>query len=105
MMRKCRITVVKKTFNRDLAEEYGVEGIGPCPFFEVGQEFVTDNRFPEGFCPEAWDGLRPFVFALAHGDEKTLFFNDDWIRRPGTAVCSCNDGLRPVIFKIEGIGE
>ena len=25
----------------------------------------------------------------------------DWIRTPGVAICSCNDGLRPVIFKME----
>ena len=31
----------------------------------------------------------------------TLFYYGDWIRTPGVAVCSCNDGLRPVIFKLE----
>ena len=29
----------------------------------------------------------------------------DWIRKPGVAICSCNDGLRPVIFKLEATGE
>ncbi|MDR1686880.1 MAG: hypothetical protein LBR82_10700 [Desulfovibrio sp.] len=27
------------------------------------------------------------------------------MRKPGIAICSCNDGLRPVIFKIEKTGE
>ena len=30
-----------------------------------------------------------------------MFYYGDWIRKPGVAICSCNDGLRPVIFKIE----
>ena len=29
----------------------------------------------------------------------------DWIRKPGVAICSCNDGLRPVIFKLESTEE
>ena len=37
----------------------------------------------------------------------TACFNfGDWIRKPGVAICSCNDGgLRPVIFKLEATGE
>ncbi|MDR1946114.1 MAG: TIGR04076 family protein [Desulfovibrio sp.] len=34
-----------------------------------------------------------------------LFYYRDWIRKPGVAICSCNDGLRPVIFKIEQTGQ
>ena len=43
-----------------------------------------------------------YVFALANGAGG--WYSDDWMdsaRRPGTAICSCNDGLRPVIVKIE----
>ncbi|MBQ3310498.1 TIGR04076 family protein, partial [bacterium] len=29
------------------------------------------------------------------------FYYGDWIKTPGVAICSCNDGIRPVIFKIE----
>jgi uncharacterized repeat protein (TIGR04076 family) len=25
----------------------------------------------------------------------------DWIKKSGIAIVSCNDGLRPVIFKLE----
>lgn len=35
----------------------------------------------------------------------TLFYYGDWIKTPGVAICSCNDGLRPVIFKLEATGE
>ena len=27
--------------------------------------------------------------------------NEDWISVPGVAICACNDGIRPVIFKLE----
>ena len=43
--------------------------------------------------------------ALAHGAGEGLFYYGDWIRRPGVAICSCNDGLRPVIFKLETTEE
>ena len=41
------------------------------------------------------------MFALAHGAGKEKFYYGDWIRKPGVAICSCNDGLRPVIMKLE----
>lgn len=34
-----------------------------------------------------------------------VFYYGDWIRKPGVAICSCNDGLRPVIFKLEATDE
>ena len=36
---------------------------------------------------------------------KTLFYHGDWIAKPNVAICSCNDGLRPVIMKLEGTDE
>ncbi len=34
-----------------------------------------------------------------------VFYYGGWIREPGVAICSCNDGLRPVIFKLEAMEE
>ena len=45
------------------------------------------------------------MFALAHGAHQGLFYYGDWIRKPGVAICSCNDGLRPVIMKLEATDE
>jgi uncharacterized repeat protein (TIGR04076 family) len=45
------------------------------------------------------------VFALAHGAGKSLFYYGDWIKKPGVAIVSCNDGLRPVIMKLEATDE
>lgn len=102
-MKKCKITVLKTTLQEDLAHEYGVEGLSVCPQLKEGQVFYADWECPQGFCNEAWKAIYQYVFALAHGvgNDGGLFYYGDWIKKPGLAICSCNDGLRPVIFKIE----
>ena len=93
-MNKVKITVLKTTLDQELAEEYGVEGLSACPMLRAGQTFYADYAKPEGLCDEAWKAIYQYVLSLAHG-------GGDWIRKPGVAICSCNDGLRPVIFKLE----
>lgn len=104
-MTKVRITVLKTTFDAELAQAYGIEGLGPCPMLRAGQVFMADYAKPAGFCDEAWKAIYQYVFALAHGAGKDTFYFNDWIRVPGVAICSCNDGLRPVIFKLEATDE
>jgi len=68
---------------------------------QTGQQWISiDGKCPEGFCPSAWETLRPFVESLAQG--KGNFF-DGWMRDPMSAMLSCNDGFRPVSFYIEVI--
>ena len=100
-MKKVKITVLKTTFQKDLADVYGVEGLSTCPFHKEGQTYLADYAKPDGFCDEAWKAIYQYVFALAHGADKTTFYFNDWIKVKGVAICSCNDGLRPVIFKLE----
>lgn len=104
-MKRCKITVLKTTLDKELVAEYGVEGLGTCPMLKKGQVFYADYAKPDGFCDEAWKAIYQYVFALSHGADKGLFYYGDWIRKPGVAICSCNDGLRPVIFKIEATDE
>lgn len=104
-MKSCKITVLKTTFDKELAEEYGAKNLGPCPMMEAGQVFYADYAKPEGFCDEAWKAIYQYVFALSHNGGSGLFYYGDWIRKPGVAICSCNDGLRPVIFKIEATDQ
>ncbi len=99
-MKKVRITVLKTTLDQELAAEYGIAGLTACPMLREGQEFYADYAKPAGLCDEAWKAIYQYVFALAHG-ASGLFYFGDWIRQPGVAVVSCNDGLRPVIFKLE----
>ena len=93
-MKKVKITILKTMLNEDLAKEYGICGLKAC-----------DYAKPEGFCDEAWKAIYQYVFALAHGADKGLFYYGDWIKEPGVAIVSCNDGLRPVIMKLEATEE
>lgn len=104
-MKKCKITVLRKTFQEDLAKEYGADNLTTCPMLKEGQVFYADYAKPEGFCDEAWKAIYQYVFALSHGSGRELFYYGDWIKTPGVAISSCNDGLRPVIFKIEATEE
>lgn len=104
-MKKVKITILQTTFNKELAETYGAEGLGPCPMMKEGQVFYADYAKPDGFCDEAWKAIYQYVFALAHGSGNDVFYYGDWIRVPGVAICSCNDGLRPVIMKLEATDE
>ena len=104
-MKKVRITVLKTTFDKGTCRPVRRGRAGPLPHAAAGTGLYGDYAKPDGLCDEAWKAMYQYVFALAHGAEKDLFYYGDWIRTPGVAVCSCNDGLRPVIFKLEATDE
>ena len=104
-MKKVKITILETTLNDKLAKEYGADGLTACPMMRKGQVFWADYAKPDGFCDEAWKAIYQYVFALAHGAGKERFYYGDWIKNPGVAICSCNDGLRPVIMKLEATEE
>jgi uncharacterized repeat protein (TIGR04076 family) len=100
-LRNVKITVLETTFNQELAEKYGVKGLGKCPCNKVGQEYISIGGLkPNDLCDDAWVAFERFVFAMAHG--VTSFF-PDWIEVPNTTINCCNDGIRPVIFRLEAI--
>lgn len=66
-MNKARITVLKTTLDKELAAEYGAEGLTACPMMSEGQVFYADYAKPQGFCDEAWKAIYQYVFALSHG--------------------------------------
>lgn len=102
---KCKITVLKRTVNKDLIEEYLEEELkntGPCDCFEDGQEFVLEavddfQKVPEDFCHWAWADIRKDVMTVAYGG------NVSGIKQSGTIITGCTDWFRPVIFKAERI--
>ena len=101
-MYDCRITVMRRTFYKDLAEKYENPIEHACDM-EIGKVFVSKNaQRPEGFCDSAWYSLRPFVEKLAQGGGN---FYDGWMKDPKSAMLSCNDGFRPVSFYVEAITE
>jgi len=97
---KVSITVVKKTFNQELADAY-TEGEpwkpeGCCHAFEIGHEWITDGHMPDGFSDAAWTDIQKYVMVLARGG------NMDGCK-PGVFVTCCTDGFRPVFYKVERI--
>jgi len=96
-----KITVLKRTFNADLVNEYmKTDGsYHACDHFQDGQEFVTDKPWtvPAGFCTWAWADIR--------GDIQTILLGGDlpWMKERHVAITMCTDVFRPVIFKIERI--
>ena len=53
-MKKVKITVLRATFNEDLALEYGMPGLKPCSVMKQGQVFYAAHAKPDGFCDGAW---------------------------------------------------
>lgn len=103
---KCKITVVKRTINQDLIDEYIEDRyrdhIGLCQIFKDNQEFLLkdENAFsqpPADFCATAWADIRKDILTIAYGA------NVPGIKYLGTVISSCTDWFRPVLFKIERI--
>ena len=101
-MRRCRITVLKCCFDEALAKEYvHDENYGLCPVFKEGDEFLTSGPFgsfkPEKFCSMAWKAIELQATSLASGGK--VFGYED------VNIACCNDGIRPVIFKLEAVDD
>ena len=108
MQHKCKITVIRKECFDNLQEKYlSNPKSGPCPVFEVGQEFILernskrddfwhmlDGTFP---CAEAWDCISRYVYAALQGGS----IMKGWTNDERMMIACCNDGTRPVIFKLE----
>jgi uncharacterized repeat protein (TIGR04076 family) len=104
-MPRCKITVIKKTINPELAEEYCVSEVSPCDCFHEGQEFVCDLKKPENFCDWAWRDIHPMVAALLTGGNFSHGLFEGWMKGDRTMIGCCTDGIRPVVFRIERLDE
>ena len=107
MQYKCKMTVIDKKVFGDLQEKYLADPkSGACPFYEVGAEHIferygdEDTFWTQGkgaHCAEAWDCFSRYVYtALQGGSIMRGWTNDEHLM-----IACCNDGTRPVIFKIE----
>lgn len=101
-MAKVQITVLERTFNREIAEAFGSDGFkrgrgfGPCPNFRDGQTFVLDGLGkPDRFCSSAWADIHGIVRTVAFGGEQAS------VRTHNAAIACCTDGMKPVVFKLE----
>jgi uncharacterized repeat protein (TIGR04076 family) len=97
---KLRITVLKKMHFPDLRAKYAKEGtFNVCSAFEEGQVFETAEGKPDGFCSWAWADIQRDVTLIRSGAELP------WIGPKNTMISCCTDGFRPVVFRIDHVGE
>ena len=97
-MKKVKITAIRKADYKDLQALYENPIEHTCDVQEGMSWVSVEGQRPEGLCPEAWKTMREFVEELARGGGN---FYDGWMKNPGSAMISCNDGFRPVSFLIE----
>lgn len=127
MKHKVKVTVLDKKLYPELQQQYLADPkSGVCPCYNVGDEFiflrddgkddywrlglntlVKTNGDPDTvaggpkipFCSEAWDAISRYIYTgLQGGSIMQGWTNDDRVM-----ITCCNDGTRPVIFKIERI--
>lgn len=107
MKHKVKITVLRRECYQDLQEEYLADPkSGACQFFKDGQEFiVTPENYMQmmngTFCAEAWDAINRYVYTALNGGA----IMKGWTNDERVMIACCNDGTRPVIFKIERVDE
>lgn len=103
-MKKVKITVIRKEFYPELAEKYLTDGreAGECSLLNEGDTFIFEGgaKMPEGFCPWAWIDIYHSVASIASGSSYT-----PWNNTEGQTIACCTDGIRPVVFNIEAVGE
>jgi uncharacterized repeat protein (TIGR04076 family) len=79
--------------------------VGPCSLFKDGEEFIFDSngfyKMREGFCTEAWDAINKYIYVQVSGG----VVMKGWTNDDKVMIGCCNDGVRPVIFKIERIDD
>ena len=85
----CKLTVLRRGFEKEFADKYRDGKGAACPRFKDGQEFTITSHWalPAGFCEWAWGDIRTYIHDVFAG--------------AGTTVACCTDGFRPVFFKIE----
>ena len=109
MQHECKITVLETKVFPELQEKYLADPkSGACPCFKPGDEFIL-KRTPQRdyfyllmngeFCGEAWDAISRYVYTALQGGS----IMHKWTNDERMMIAGCNDGTRPVIFKIERI--
>lgn len=117
MKHQCKVIVLETKLFEDLQEKYLAQPkSGACPCFKVGDEFLFErtperddfyhlgrgSRVADGGdwpCGEAWDAVSRYIYSALQGG--AIMHN--WTRDDRLMIACCNDGTRPVIFKIERI--
>lgn len=107
MQHKCRVEVLEKKLFADYQEKYLADPkSGECPFYNVGDVTVFERYGGEdtfwtqakgAHCSEAWDCISRYIYTALQGGA----IMRGWTNDERVMIACCNDGTRPVIFKIE----
>ncbi len=81
MQHKCKVTVIDKKCFHDLQEKYLADS-------DSGSQ-----------CAEAWDCISRYIYTALQGGS----IMRNWTNDERMMIACCNDGTRPVIFRIERI--
>jgi uncharacterized repeat protein (TIGR04076 family) len=104
MENKVKVTVLRRFFYADLAEEYLIEGksVGACPLLKEGDVFLFEGNavMPENFCPWTWIDIYKTVSSIFAGATYS-----SWNNREHQSIICCTDGIRPVVFKVEWVEQ
>lgn len=91
MVNKCKITVLKKSLQMDLANQYFGQPVDYCQQFDVGEEFyATTTQLPKKFCAWAFSDIAKDLALVAYDPTGKT-----------TKVTCCTSGLHNVYFYIE----
>ncbi len=107
MQYKCKVEVIDKKLFTNYQEQYLADPkSGACSYYQIGdttvfERYGEDDTFwamAQGrHCSEAWDCISRYIYtALQGGSIMRGWTNDEHVM-----IACCNDGTRPVIFKIE----
>lgn len=102
-MSRCKITVLKKNYDKKLCEEYlnieTDENYNGCTRFKIGDEFIIEDHedIPKEFCRWAWGDIKKDILTVMYGG------NFPWAKKEGVSIACCSDGVMPVVFKVEKI--
>ncbi len=127
MKHQCKVTVLETKVFPDLQEKYLADPkSGACPCYNLGDEFLfrRDEEYNDywhigvntlvktsgnadniaggpnlPFCSEAWDCISRYIYAALHGGS----IMNGWTNDEKVMIACCNDGTRPVVFKIKRI--
>lgn len=127
MKHRCKVTVLDTKCFEEYQNEYLADPkSGPCPCYHAGDEYIFDrtpdkddfwhmglntlvksNGDPDTtaggekmpFCAEAWDAVSRYIYTALQGGS----IMQGWTNDERMMISCCNDGTRPVIFKIERI--
>lgn len=109
MTHQCKITVLETRVFPEYQEKYLADPkSGSCPCFKPGDTFLLEQNGERNdfwhmmdgkFCSEAWDAISRYVYAALQGGS----IMKGWMNGEKMMIACCNDGTRPVIFKIERI--